>query len=135
MLAVLGLASILLAQWASGSYPDFAFYLMPTRLWEILLGSLVAFYLLGRNRVVSTKQKSAFLREQILSAVGLSLILYSIVFFDENTPFPSFYTLVPTLGTVLIILFTSENTLVSAFLTNKFFVGIGAISYLSLIHI
>jgi len=129
MLAVLGLASILLAQWASGSYPDFAFYLMPTRLWEILLGSLVAFYLLGRNRVVSTKQKSAFLREQIVSAVGLSLILYSIVFFDENTPFPSFYTLVPTLGTVLIILFTSENTLVSAFLTNKFFVGIGAISY------
>jgi peptidoglycan/LPS O-acetylase OafA/YrhL len=129
MLAILGLASLWLAQWASGSYPDFAFYLMPTRLWEILIGSLVAIYLLGRNTAISTKQNSAFLHEQILSILGLCLILYSIVFFDETTPFPSFYTLAPTIGTALIILFSSENTLLRAFLANKFFTGIGLISY------
>lgn len=128
-LALLGLASLLMAQWASQSYPDLAFYLIPTRLWEILIGSLVAFYLLGRNQDVSTKQNSTFLAEQIFSILGLALILFSIIFFDENTPYPSFYTLAPTMGTALLILFGSENTLSGALLSNKFLTGIGAISY------
>jgi hypothetical protein len=53
----------------------------------------------------------------------------AIFLFDKNTPFPSIYTLVPTIGAVLIILFSSQETLVGKLLSNKFFVWIGLISY------
>ena len=38
ILLVLGITSFVLAQWASRNSPDFAFYLLPTRAWELLFG-------------------------------------------------------------------------------------------------
>ena len=129
LLVMLGAASLIMAQWGSGSHPVAAFYLIPTRLWEILIGSLIAFYLLRKSRMEVEHPDTSFMRAQVLSVLGLLLVLYSIVVFDENTPFPSLYTLIPTLGTALIILFASGKTHVGAALSNKLFVGIGLISY------
>lgn len=64
-----------------------------------------------------------------LSALGLAAILYAVFSFDETTPFPSLYALVPTVGAVLIILFATPRTLVNALLSLGPVVGIGAISY------
>ena len=61
--------------------------------------------------------------------MGLALILYSIFIFDKNTPTPSFYTLAPTSGAALIILFASKRTAVAKLLSNKMLAGIGLISY------
>jgi hypothetical protein len=57
------------------------------------------------------------------------MIVFSILAFDENTPFPSVYTLVPVLGTALIILFAAQGTWVAKLLSMRGFVGIGLISY------
>ena len=67
--------------------------------------------------------------QQALSSVGLMLILCSIYAFSKSTPFPSVYTLVPTVGAALIILFATSNTIVGAFLGSGTLVGIGVISY------
>lgn len=121
-LALIGFASLGLAHWNAVDYPSATFYLLPTRLWELLIGSLVAFYLLDHERGHGTRQ-------QILSACGLVMILFAIFVFDERTPFPSLYALIPTVGTALIILFASEKTATGAFLCNRLLVGVGLISY------
>ena len=35
---------------------------------------------------------------QLASSLGLGLLAYAVFAFDEGIPFPSLYTLVPTLG-------------------------------------
>lgn len=119
----LTLVSLLLSQYlASNQQHDANFYLIFSRAWELLAGSLIA--LTG----ISKKHYSNTLRDA-LGLVGLSLIAYAMFTFDKRTPFPSFYTLIPIIGTVLLIIFTNKDSLVGKFLGNKLFVSIGLISY------
>ncbi|MCX2983046.1 acyltransferase [Halieaceae bacterium IMCC14734] len=121
--------SLLLSQWASANHPSANFYLLPTRLWELLVGSLIALYLLNKKAVPSQSTGNALYIDQLFSGIGLALILYSIFAFDDQTPFPGFYALVPTLGTALVILFASKGTLTAMVLGSKLPVAIGLISY------
>lgn len=98
------------------------FFLLPTRFWEISIGAMIAFY--PTHRFSFHK-----LWNQFLSVLGVFLILYSIFNFGKNTPFPSVYALVPTIGTALTILFADENTIVGKALGHDLLVKIGLISY------
>ncbi len=119
----LTLASLLLSQYlASTQQHDANFYLIFSRAWELLVGSLIALTGITKNKVSNN------LRD-LLSLIGLGLIAYAMLTFDNHTPFPSFYTLIPILGTALLIVFTNQNSLVGKLLGNKLFVGIGLISY------
>jgi len=129
ILAIVGIVSILLAQLRVAAHPVSTFYLIPTRLWEILIGSFVAIYFFYKDKEIKTTKGLSPAVNQIISALGLSLVLLSIFIFDETTPFPSFYTLTPTLGTALIIVFASGKTITGKLLSNKLLVGIGLISY------
>jgi peptidoglycan/LPS O-acetylase OafA/YrhL len=123
-LAILLVLSIGLAQWASQHYPTANFFLLPTRGWEILIGAFVSFHLHG-----APDARLPVVAREALSFLGLGLIVYGIFAFDALTPFPSFYTLVPTVGTALIILFASGETAVGRLLSIKAVVGVGLISY------
>jgi hypothetical protein len=57
------------------------------------------------------------------------MIVYSILFFDSDTPFPSAYAIVPVLGSVILIVYTNGTGVVGSFLASKPLVGIGLISY------
>jgi hypothetical protein len=57
------------------------------------------------------------------------LISSSVVVYDEATPFPSLFTLIPVGGTALVILFAAERTLAARLLSTRVLVGIGLISY------
>ena len=115
--------SLAAAQWGAYNNPGATFYLLPTRAWELLIGSFAAFYLQKRSVTTPLWLSNA------LSAIGLALILYGVFAFDEMTPFPSLYALAPTAGTVLIILFAVRRTVVHTVLSMPAFVGIGLISY------
>ncbi len=108
--------------------PTSDFFLLPTRIWELLIGVFVAFHLFGRE---GTKIKSGYSSHltQFLSIVGLFLIVYSIFVFDKQTLFPSLYALIPTLGTAFIVLFATQQTIVGKILSSKVLVGLGLISY------
>ena len=67
--------------------------------------------------------------DEFLSLFGLFLIGYATFVFDEQTPFPSLYALVPTIGTALVIIFSSKETFSGKFLGSKLLVAIGLISY------
>ncbi|NRD73397.1 acyltransferase [Shewanella sp. VB17] len=127
MLTVLALVfvfSLALGHWGAYNMPTASFYLLPTRGWELLIGVFAAFYL-SRH----TPKLSYLGLNNVLSLSGLGLICLAILTYDETIPFPSLYALVPTLGTVLIIVFAQEGTFVNRILSMKFFVGIGLISY------
>jgi SGNH domain (fused to AT3 domains) len=56
-------------------------------------------------------------------------LTYAVFAYSKATPFPGLYALVPTLGTVLVILFATQQTIVGKFVGNRAFVGVGLISY------
>jgi peptidoglycan/LPS O-acetylase OafA/YrhL len=115
----IAVVSFLLAEWGWRNKPVANFYLAPTRAWELLAGSICAFLIVGRGRRANN----------LLSAAGLALIVYAIFGFDDTTPFPSVYTMVPVMGTALIIIFGDARTWVARMLATPPFVGIGLISY------
>lgn len=117
--AAIAVLSLLLAEWGWRNSPSANFYLAPMRAWELLAGSICAFMTVGGA------QRSS----NILSALGLTLVVFSIFEFNASTPFPSVYTLLPVVGTALVILFTAEGTWVARLLGCRAFVGIGLISY------
>ncbi len=119
IIAVVSVFSFALAEYGWRYYPTANFYLAPARVWELLAGALCAFYLFDRRP----------LKSNLLSGLGLALIVYSIFALDETTPFPSVYTLAPVIGSCLVILFGAGNTVVARFLSTKVLVGIGLISY------
>ena len=111
--------SFVISEWAWRNFPTANFYLAPTRAWELFAGSLAAF----------VANKHGVQSNNFLSILGLSAIIFSIFIYDEHTPFPSVYALLPVLGVVLVVLFGRSPALTGRLLSAKIFVGVGLISY------
>ena len=122
VLTLVAILSLIFCEWAWRNAPEANFFLAPSRVWELMAGVLCAFYL-------QQARDPKLLIRQLASLAGLLMLVYSIAFFDKSIPFPSLYTLIPVVGTVLIILFTDKNTLVGKILSLPFIVGVGLISY------
>lgn len=120
--------SLMMSQWGAHNHPTANFFLLPTRAWELAIGASIAFYFLYKKTTIHTLLSNKSV-DELLSIIGLLMIGYSVLAFNEATPFPSLYALVPTVGTGLVILFSSKETLVGKLLANKLLVGIGLISY------
>ena len=119
VIVALALASLALAHWMADIYPSANFYLLPSRAWELLAGSICAF-LLTRGLRVSNDP---------LALLGLAMVVVPVFVFDADTPFPSLYTLIPVGGTALVILFTGPGSRMAKLLGWAPFVWIGLISY------
>lgn len=124
ILLVLAALSLAAAQWGSVAQPEATFYLLPTRGWELLIGAFVAFYFTSGQARTFSRPAS-----ELGSLAGLALLAYAIFAFDKQTPFPSLYTLAPTVGAALIILFASPQNTVGKLLGSRALVGVGLISY------
>jgi len=123
ILALIFLTSLGLSHWTSLAKPSFGFFILLTRAWELLAGVFAALYL----RHFGIPKNSMF--SQLLAALGLFFIIVSILTFDQYTPFPSFYALMPVMGTVFIIIWAIPNGLTHKILSLKVFVWVGLISY------
>jgi peptidoglycan/LPS O-acetylase OafA/YrhL len=119
---LIGLISIGLSEWGWRNYPTANFYLLPTRAWELLAGSLLALWLARRCAPRGALAEAG-------SAAGIVMILYAILSFDKTTPFPGLWGLLPVGGTVLVVLCASHATWVGRLLSLRPVVGIGLISY------
>ena len=116
--------SLALADWGSKNYPSFNFYVLPTRGWELLAGSILAYFKITKNNI----NKNQILN-LVLPSIGLILVIHSVIFFNDKMRHPSFYTLSPIIGVCLIIYFSHTNEIITKLLSTKLFVGIGLISY------
>jgi peptidoglycan/LPS O-acetylase OafA/YrhL len=132
LLVVAAFISLMAAQWGSINKPAATFFLLPTRGFELFIGAFVAFYLYYYAEVIDKFGMGNPVSQAVRqsgSLVGLLLIVYAIFVFDKQTPFPSLYTLAPTIGTALLILFATPKTHVGKLLSSRLLVGVGLISY------
>jgi peptidoglycan/LPS O-acetylase OafA/YrhL len=120
VLGCLALASFYLTLTAlNGNYK---FYMLHTRFWELAIGSLIVFL---------PKQTPT----NIGSSIGFFSIMIPIIVFNESTPDPSVFTLLPTVGTAFIIVFTNSETVAGKIFSHRSIASIGLISYSAyLIH-
>ena len=118
------LVSLGLADWASKNYSSLNFYILPTRAWELLVGSILSYFEFTKRQT----KKNGILN-LILPSIGMLIIGHSIIFFNDKMFHPSFYTLSPIIGVSLIIWFSNKDELITKILSTKLFVKIGLISY------
>ncbi|MEL6757087.1 MAG: acyltransferase family protein [Pseudomonadota bacterium] len=119
VILICALISLGMSHWAAENKPMANFFLTPTRVWELFAGAMCALVL--HNRVIAASE--------FLSALGLILIVSSLMMFTKFTPTPSIWTVWPILGVCLIILFCDQRTFVGKILGFSPFVYIGLISY------
>ena len=93
------------------------FYLLPSRAWQIGIGSICALF----YRDFKNKYRYA----NLFVSIGLMMITTSFFIFNKSTPWPSFYALLPTLGAALIIMQGEKSSVANNFLGNKLFLNIG----------
>lgn len=122
VLAALFVASLGFSVWLTSTNPSAAFYLAPTRAFELLTGALLALNLVpalkterGRNGV---------------SLIGLGLIIISFAVIEDKTPFPGFAALGPCIGTGMVLHAGRDGpSRAGRWISNPVFLFFGGLSY------
>lgn len=124
ILFVVGLTSLSLSQVLSANYSDANFFILPTRAWELLLGSMVAILHLDYRSLIDRIGYKGH-----LCFVSLVALIISLFLFNDATPHPSLLTLIPVAACGILICFGDGDHYVRAWLSNSGLVSIGLISY------
>ena len=122
LIAVL-LLSLQIAHLSSAKFASAAFFLLPTRGWELLAGIILAKLEFDEKRTANP-----FL-DATMPALGLLLIFGAFLSFNDKIRHPSFITVIPILGAMLLIWYSKKGGMVTNILGNKLLVSVGLISY------
>src|SRR5215208_926774 len=95
-IVVTGLASFTASVWITRTAQPWAFFGMPTRIWEYALGGALSLALAERPPA-SPRAAMA------LQGAGLAAIFFAVVTFDRVTPYPGAAALLPALGAAALI--------------------------------
>lgn len=116
------LASLGWSIWELGRNASAAFYLLPSRAFELMTGMALGLNLFRPPG----KARSA----ELMSASGLIMILAAALFYTEATPFPGIAALLPCVGTALLIHANADRLSASGrLLASAPLVFLGKISY------
>lgn len=119
---VLFLASLAFSVIALTIDQPLAFYMLPSRTFELMTGAALALGFLPR---INSRRIA-----EVASIAGLALILAPALFYTHDTPFPGFAALLPCFGTMLVIHANTEvQTATGRILSSGPFVFFGKISY------
>jgi peptidoglycan/LPS O-acetylase OafA/YrhL len=117
--------SLALCIYATPRHAAVSFYMLPTRVWELLFGAVLASYRASRCQ----EKRSSPLIQELTGWVGLALILSGFIWIDETDGFPGVWALLPTVGTLLVLISVTQDTRVARFLAAPIMVSIGKLSY------
>ena len=120
-LVALGLISgIVISEWGVRNYPSAAYYLLPTRYFELMAGAALAF--LPAPSIVRAKR--------LLPLVGLAMIVMAACRYTGKTSFPGLAGLLPVGGAVLVIRYAKASSEpVGRVLAHRVSVWLGRVSY------
>ena len=129
LLTVIGAASFGWSVWYTASADGAAaYYSTVTRVWELVLGGLLA---LSAARLAPLVRRGAV--SLVVGWVGLALVVGAAVGLESTESFPGWVALVPTVGTALILLAGMSPVVprasLSAVLSWRLPVYVGDISY------
>lgn len=124
LLTISGLfAAIYFSEWATQNTIGAAYYLLPTRFFELMVGSILALHW-------DKLPKAATAVNHVLSLAGLALISYAALMLTAASDFPGYNALYPAVGSALLLYSGKENPgIVNRLLSLRPFVFIGLISY------
>lgn len=126
--------------------PTGTFFMPQTRVWELLVGSALAYLqLFKREKFFAWMHHWLFhpilfrqpplgarrgeVLNNLLSVVALLLLFAAIFFVDKSKPFPGWWALLPVTGASLMILAAPEALVNRVILANRMMVFVGLISY------
>ncbi|WP_411726794.1 acyltransferase family protein [Methyloglobulus sp.] len=95
--------SFLISIYASGRWPSAAFYLLPTRAWEMLAGGLVYLF------PIAIKERTG----TMLELIGIGLIAFSVMYASADDIWPGWLASIPVLGAVLVIMSKRNESLLT----------------------
>jgi peptidoglycan/LPS O-acetylase OafA/YrhL len=102
--------------------PAIAFYMLPTRAWELMVGGAAALHIIRAPRQPNVRDA--------LGILGLALLLGSMAFLSQSSPFPGWNAAWPCFGAVLVIICGADETSACRrVLSWKPLVAVGLISY------
>jgi peptidoglycan/LPS O-acetylase OafA/YrhL len=113
--------SFLLSFWFTYSKPSIAYFMMPTRAWEMGLGALAAF---GFPPAI----RSRFYAD-VSVGVGLTVLLCAFLLVNTSLPFPGWIALFPCHATAMILIGGEESLVAAKLLGTAPMVFIGKISF------
>ena len=119
-------SSFLLSIYLTPINSSLAFYNLPFRVFQFLLGAMIPIFLFD----TLLYKRNANLLATTLQFVGFCLILLSISFFSSEDSFPGWLGIVPSLGaSIFIVGATLPNRPQINPIKNRLIVGIGKISF------
>jgi len=122
LLATFAAASFLLSVWGSYTFSSATFFLLPTRIWELLTGALLVFI----PPPSATRKRSS----EVLGAAGLVGVIVAAFWFDSETKVPGIPGLLPCISAALVIYANSTGATYSGrMLSSKPMVFVGRLSY------
>ena len=89
--------SLVASWWWTAVDPAAAYFVTPTRMWELALGGLIAALPARTSAALPDAWRSG------LSWAGIAAILVTGVLYTAQTPFPGYTALLPTVGTALVL--------------------------------
>jgi peptidoglycan/LPS O-acetylase OafA/YrhL len=105
-------------------YHEADFYSPATRAWELMLGASLAWSQRQGHAALPTKRSA-----NLTTIVGLSLILGSVFILDQQSSYPGWRALAPTIGSSLLLWGGASSKVASAVLSSRAPVFVGLISY------
>lgn len=117
VLTLVAAASLLCSVWLTQRSPSAAFFLLPTRAWQMMAGGLV---FLAAHRL-EPKGRLA----NVVEYIGLACIGAAIALFNAESAWPGANAILPVAGTMLVLLANCQ----SAWTQNKVVQWLGLSSY------
>ncbi|MET0319652.1 MAG: acyltransferase family protein [Duganella sp.] len=105
--------------------PTTAFFLLPSRAWEMGVGAMLA---IGYRPVTQWVEARPRALRETLAVLGLAMLAVAIFGYDHSTAFPGVAALLPVLGTALLIA-TGSSVVNRRLLSGRPLVFIGLVSY------
>ena len=88
------------SQWGVLRFPAAAYYLLPTRVFELAVGVALAYW---------ARRQAGGVWANAISFAGLGLIAYAAWAYGKETMFPGYAALTPVLGTAMVLRWGAES--------------------------
>jgi peptidoglycan/LPS O-acetylase OafA/YrhL len=123
LLLAVALLSLGASEAMAATDPSAAFYLLPSRLWELLAGAWLAL-----RRDTSAVPAAPTGMRRLLPAIGVALIVAAMTLPGWHSAYPGLKSVLPVLGTVLVLGWAGRDP-ATRLLASPPLVGIGLVSY------
>lgn len=103
LMVIIAIFSFLSSIWLGFTNPIRAYYLMPTRIWQFILGA-IAFVLNYQFSTLQIKLDASI--KVCIANLGLLIVLLSLIFINVDLLYPGFQAIFPSVG-MAVLLFSS----------------------------